>query len=291
MLHGCLAAAVTPLRDGGNSIDEDAIPAVVEFLRAGGVDGVLALGTTGEGMLLSAEERRRTAEAFVASAHGLDVAVHCGAISTRDAASLAAHAASIGAAAVAAMGPPFVPLDERALTAHFAAVARACAPLPFYLYEFASRTGTSIPRAVVDRLRELAPNLTGVKVSNPTWESFAPFLDYGLDVFVGPEVLIQRGLSAGAKGAVSGLAAAFPDVVSAHVQSPSEPDSRRVASLRASFQGMPFPAAAKGILARRGVPVHPDVRGPLRELTAEEWITLDGIFESWRTSSSRAPAR
>jgi len=62
MLHGVLAAALTPLRDGGSALDADAIPPYVDYLAAGGVDGVLVVGTTGEGLLLSVDERRRVTE-------------------------------------------------------------------------------------------------------------------------------------------------------------------------------------------------------------------------------------
>ena len=52
------------MRDSGEALDLAAIPRVVEFLAARGVDGVLALGTTGEGILLSEVERREATEAF-----------------------------------------------------------------------------------------------------------------------------------------------------------------------------------------------------------------------------------
>src|SRR5207247_3195214 len=85
MLRGALAAALTPLRDAGESLDEDVIGPYVDFLAAGGVDGLLALGTTGEGFLLSVEQRMRAAQLFVEAANGrLLVAVHCGAQSTWD---------------------------------------------------------------------------------------------------------------------------------------------------------------------------------------------------------------
>ena len=51
------AAALTPLRDGGAALDEEAFAPYVDFLHRGGVDGILALGTTGEGILLGADER------------------------------------------------------------------------------------------------------------------------------------------------------------------------------------------------------------------------------------------
>src|SRR3954447_27047449 len=135
MLRGAIAAALTPLIDGGERLDEAAFEPYVDFLVGGGVDGVLALGTTGEGLLLSPAERRRGLELFVAAAAGrVPVAAHCGAQSTADTAELAAHAAETGAAAVALIGPPFFTLDESALEAHFAAAAAACAPVPFYVY-------------------------------------------------------------------------------------------------------------------------------------------------------------
>src|SRR6184192_1678615 len=61
MLKGALAAAVTPLAGGGDTLDEDPFDPLVAFLEAAGLDGLLALGTTGEGILLAAAERRRAA--------------------------------------------------------------------------------------------------------------------------------------------------------------------------------------------------------------------------------------
>src|SRR5216110_2078731 len=92
MLRGALAAALTPLKDAGEALDEAAIAPYVDFLVAGGVDGLLALGTTGEGFLLPVEQRRRAAQLFVEAADGrLQVAVHCGAQSTSDTVELAAR--------------------------------------------------------------------------------------------------------------------------------------------------------------------------------------------------------
>src|SRR5207248_7489627 len=150
-------------------------------------------------------ERRRVAELVLAAArtHDLPVAVHCGAQTTADTAALAAHAAEAGAAAVAVIAPPYYALDERALEAHFAAAAAACAPLPFYVYEFEARAGYAVPVALIERLRESAPNLRGLKVSDKPWERLEPYLLEGLDVFVGAEALLVRGFERGAAGAVS----------------------------------------------------------------------------------------
>ena len=131
MLKGTLAASVTPLTEGGAALDEDGFGPVADFLTAGGLDGLLALGTNGEGILLSVGERKRAAELFLEAAGGrIQVAVHAGAQSTADTVALAAHAAEIGADAVAVIAPPYFALDEASQLEHFAAAASACAPLP-----------------------------------------------------------------------------------------------------------------------------------------------------------------
>jgi dihydrodipicolinate synthase/N-acetylneuraminate lyase len=279
VLRGALAASITPLRDGGASLDEDAFGPVVDFLAAGGLDGLLAMGTNGEGILLSVSERRHAAELFVAASRGrLQVAVHCGAQTTADTVELAAHAAEQGADGVAVIAPPYFVLDETALLEHFATAAAACSPLPFYVYEFAKVSGYAVPLSVLQRLRDRAPNLAGLKVSDRPWERFAPYLIEGLDVFVGPEALIGQGLERGAAGAVSALAAAFPELVAAAVR--GEPVE--VGDLRERIdERFPRHAAFKHILARRGVPVREDVRAPLRQLTAEERLELDAGLEPW----------
>src|SRR3954466_7273534 len=283
MLRGAVAAAVTPLRDGGEALDEQAFGPYADYLVAGGLGGILALGTTGEGFLLPVEQRMRVAQLFVEAADGrVAVAVHAGAQSTWDTVELAAHAADLGVDGVAVMGPPYFPLDAEELFAHVAAAARACNPVPFYVYEFAARSGYAVPVEVVERLREAAPNFRGLKVSDTPWERFAPYLLEGLDVFVGPEALLPQGLAGGAVGAVSALASAFPELVAAAVRG-AGPD---LGPVRAALERFPFHAAAKFVVARRGVPLGPDVRRPLRTLTDAEQKEL----ERWLESSSPVAA-
>jgi dihydrodipicolinate synthase/N-acetylneuraminate lyase len=276
MIRGAFAAALTPFRDGGASLDDTAFEPYVRFLADGGVDGILACGTTGEGILLSLEERRSVAELFLAAAreHTLAVAVHCGAQTTADTAALAAHAAESGADAVAVIAPPYFALDERALEAHFVAAAAACAPLPFYLYEFEARSGYAVPVPMIERLRESVSNLRGLKVSDKPWEKVEPYLLDGLDVFVGSEALVAQGLARGAAGAVSGLAAVYPEVVAALVREPTPEHTSEAERLRGELEHFPFHAAAKVVAARRGVPIGPDVRAPLRGLTQAELAEL-----------------
>ena len=275
MLRGALAAAVTPLRDEGAALDEEAFRPYLDFLSAGGLDGILALGTTGEGILLSAAERRRAAELFVDGP--LPTIVHCGAQTTAETVALAEHAAASGAAGVAVIGPPYYAYDDAALLAHFEAAARACEPLPFYVYEFKARSGYAVPLAVIEQLRERTSNLAGLKVSDKPFEAVEPYLIEGLDVFIGAEELVLPGLERGAAGTVSGLASVFPERVAALVRDRAE----EVTELRAALDRYPFQAAAKFVLGKRGVPVRGDVRAPLRPLTEDERRELAHWLETW----------
>lgn len=276
MPRRAIAAALTPLKDEGSSLDEAAFEPYVAFLQAGGIDGVLALGSTGEGILLDAHERRRSVELFARD--GLPVIAHCGAQTTAETVALARHAAETGVAGVAVIGPPYFVLDDDALLAHFAAAAQACAPLPFYVYEFERASGYAVPVHVVERLRELAPNLAGLKVSDAPFAKVSPYLLEGLDLFVGAESLVGQGLAAGAAGAVSALASAFPDVVAEAVHSG---DSTRAGELRALVEGFPRHAALKAVVGSHGVPMREDVRAPLRSLTADERRRLFAAVEAF----------
>src|SRR5205085_830089 len=91
---------------------------------------------------------------------------------------------------------------------------------------------------------------------------------------IGAEALIREGLERGASGAVSGVAAAFPEAISALVRNPTEEGAGVVASLRTALGRHPFQASVKAALGFRGVAVRPDVRRPLRPLPHGE---ADGL--------------
>jgi dihydrodipicolinate synthase/N-acetylneuraminate lyase len=280
MISGTLAASVTPLTKGGAAIDEGAFLPLADFFAASKLDGILALGTTGEGILFSVAERERITQLFLESSGGrFDVAVNCGAQTTQDTVRLAGHAAGLGASGVAVIAPPYFPLDPTSILTHLSAAAAACGSVPFYVYELQGASGYPVPIDVIQRLREIAPNFVGMKVSDTPWENFAKYLIPGLDVFVGPEALIARGLAGGAVGAVSALATAFPEAVIEAVASRAEAASQRVADLRALVERFPRHAALKRVLRLRGVALRDDVRAPLRGLTADEEMQFDRLLK------------
>jgi dihydrodipicolinate synthase/N-acetylneuraminate lyase len=270
-----IVAAITPLTDDGTTVATDAIAPYATFLESHGADGVFACGTTGEGILLSLDERRVVAEAFRDALSG-DLIVHAGAQTTADTCALAAHAGEIGADAVAVIPPPYFSLDDDALTAHFVAAARAAAPLPFFCYAFTARSGYPLPVAVIRRIAESVDNLAGLKVSESPFDRVAPYLELGLPVLIGNEPLIPDGVAHGAIGTVSGMSSAFPDVVRAAVDAADDEAAARLRTLRAAMEASgQFIAAAKHVLRLRGVPVSTSMRAPLRPLTAAEASALD----------------
>jgi len=271
-----IAAAVTPLRDGGEALDESAFWPMTRFLTEHGADGVFACGTTGEGILLSLEERMRAAVMFRAALTDGLLVVHAGAQSTRDTCLLASHAAEIGADGVAVIPPPYFALDADALAAHLAAAAAACEPLPFFIYAFAARSGYPVPVEVVQRVRDAAPNLAGLKVSESPFERVEPYLELGLPVLIGSEPLIAAAMARGAAGAVSGMAAALPDVVRAALDAPDGAETE-LRGLRLALESSgTFIASVKHVLGMRGIPVGPDMRAPMRSLTSGESAALEG---------------
>lgn len=275
-ITGCLAASVTPLSEDGELLDEGAFEPLVDFFVASGLDGILAMGTTGESVLLDVRERSKVVDLFVSAAHGrLKVIIQAGAQTTRQTVEIAAHAATAGADGVAVISPPYFALDDRSILQHLVAAGEACAPLPFYIYEFAARSGYPVPVGVIAELRQRLPNLTGLKVSDAPWAQFEPYLIEGLDVFVGPEALIHQGISRGAVGAVSALASALPELVIDAVRARTEEATERCVWARGLVQGFPFHSALKLVLAQRGIPVTRGVRAPLRSLDRSEMEKFD----------------
>lgn len=288
-LSGVVAATVTPLRDGGRELHLAAVPRLVDFYAEAGMRGVFVAGSTGEGVLLTLDERRTLLESFIAAAGDqFAVVAHVGAQTTAEATALAEHARAAGVTAVGAVGPAYYRYDDAELIAHFEAIACACAPVPFYLYEIRDRTAYAIPEQVVLAVQERAGNLVGMKVSDRQLDELRTYILPGLDVMVGSEALIPEAIALGAVGAVSGLAAALPRAVG-QVFAGNEPGSH-ASALRSELSRYPFQSALKTTLVAQGVLDDPSVRGPLRPLTETERETLTAWLESVAIPGERASA-
>jgi len=160
MFRGVLPALVTPFRDG--KVDEDAFVRLVERQIAGGVHGLVPVGTTGETATLSHDEHRRVVELCVATAAGrVPVIAGAGSNSTAEAIEFVHHAKTVGADAALVTTPYYNRPSQEGLYAHYAAINEAV-QMPVLIYNVPSRTAVDISNDTLARLAKL-PNMVGIK--------------------------------------------------------------------------------------------------------------------------------
>ena len=160
LFKGLLPALVTPFRDG--AVDEEAFIRLVERQIAGGVHGLVPVGTTGETATLSHDEHRRVVELCVKTAHGrVPVIAGAGSNATDEAIELVRHAKAIGADAALVVAPYYVRPNQEGLYQHFRAINDAV-QLPVVVYNVPGRTGVDIANETLARLAKL-PNIVGIK--------------------------------------------------------------------------------------------------------------------------------
>ena len=158
--RGVFTALVTPFRRG--AVDEETFVALVERQIAGGVHGLVPVGTTGESATLSHEEHRRVVELCVQTAAGrVPVIAGAGSNSTAEAIELTRHAKDTGADAVLAVTPYYNRPSQEGLYRHYAAIAEAV-DIPIVVYNVPSRTSVDIANDTLARLSQL-PNIIGIK--------------------------------------------------------------------------------------------------------------------------------
>ena len=273
-LRGIICPIVTPL-DAAGDLDRDATRRLVRFLIEQRIDAVFAGGTTGEGPLLSLDERKQLAECVAEAAEGrITVIIHTGCQNTRESRELARHAAAIGADATAAITPYFFTFSEDEVGRHYLALAEAAPDLPLLLYAFPGNAKNDVSPALLARLRERAPNIVGIKYSGDNLERVQDYIQAageGGRVYTGNDSLMLSGLLLGTSGAVSGLAAPFPEALRELYDAFSAgrwPEARRAQSRvrrLARVLGYGRPAHLKAALAMRGLPGGP-VRAPMADL-------------------------
>lgn len=160
LFKGLFPALVTPFRDG--AVDEEAFIRLVERQIAGGVHGLVPVGTTGETATLSHDEHRRVVELCVQTARGrVPVIAGAGSNATEEAIELVRHAKATGADAALVVAPYYVRPNQEGLYQHFRAINDAV-QLPVVVYNVPGRTGVDISNETLARLAKL-PNIVGIK--------------------------------------------------------------------------------------------------------------------------------
>lgn len=209
-IKGLIDAPFTPMLANGD-VNPEPIPAYAAMLAKNGLKGVFINGSSGEGYMLTAEERMMLAERWMAAAPaGFKVIVHVGSCCLRESVRLAEHAARIGAWGIGAMAPPFPRIGRvEELVKYCEAIAAAAPSLPFYYYHIPAFNGAFLPmiellRAVDGRI----PNFAGIKY---TFESLYEYNQCRLyaggkyDMLHGQDETILPSLAqGGAQGGIGG---------------------------------------------------------------------------------------
>ncbi len=164
-IEGLIDAPFTPFKENGD-INLDPIPQYAAMLKANGLKGVFINGSSGEGYMLTDEERMALAEAWVAAApEGFKVIVHVGSCCVRSSRKLAEHAAKIGAWGIGAMAPPFPKIGRvEELVKYIEEIACGAPELPFYYYHIPAFNGAFLPMVkLLEALDGRVPNFAGIK--------------------------------------------------------------------------------------------------------------------------------
>jgi 4-hydroxy-tetrahydrodipicolinate synthase len=259
------------------------------WLAGKGVNGVFVAGTTGEGLLLDLDERKKLLEAVHAEVAGrIAVYVQVGCASTADSIKLAEHAAKLGVNGVVILSPFFYAFDRAAMSSYFTAIAAAIPQTPVFLYNIPENTRNNITPEIVQGVRSQAPNVAGIKDSSKDLTLFQKYVGLGLESFasiVGSDSVLLPGLAAGGHGVVSAASNVFPEIVVSVVSRFEAGDLSAARAAQGALNGAlgvlklgPIPAGYKAGLALRGLDVG-GVRPPLRDLTAEEKHKFAEAFE------------
>ena len=214
-LSGVVVALLTPMQSD-HTLDLEAFSRLCRFVVSRGASAVLVAGTTGEGPLLSRDERRQLVRTAVAAVgQEAIVAAHVADVSTAGSVQLARDATDAGAHVLTALSPWFYAQDERSLQAHYAALAEATS-LPLYLYNLPARSGSALPASVVAWLRARYPRVAGIKDSGGDLYRFQEYQAAGGEGFIslwGPDGMALGALAHGAAGLVSGNANFVPELI------------------------------------------------------------------------------
>ena len=286
-LTGMMSALLTPFDPEGN-VNYTVLSDLLEWQLARGLTGFYILGSTGEGLLMSEAERRAVAEAVVRQVKGrVPVVVHVGALTTRAACALAAHAAEIGADATSSIPPFYYNVGPEGVKQYYTQVA-AASGLPFYIYNIPGTTGVNVAVDIVQELIAAVPNLRGMKYTAYDMYSMRKIveLDEGrFNVLSGADEVMLAAQAMGADGAIGTTENFLPRVFVDAYTAFRAGDVKTAQALQAkinwtvsTFLAFPSLAAVKEIMRLLGFDLGLP-RPPLLSLTNDQRGRLHEMLE------------
>lgn len=209
-IQGLIDAPFTPFLPNGD-VNLAPIPQYAQMLARNGLKGVFINGSSGEGYMLTEEERMRLAEAWVkAVPEGFKVIVHVGSCCVRNSRILAEHAQRIGAWGIGAMAPPFPKIGRvEELVKYCEEIASAAPSLPFYFYHIPAFNGAFLPMVkFLEAVDGRIPNFAGIKYTFESMYEYNQCRLYGggkFDMLHGQDETILPCLAmGGARGGIGG---------------------------------------------------------------------------------------
>ncbi|MGD9317748.1 MAG: dihydrodipicolinate synthase family protein [Anaerolineae bacterium] len=214
MFSGMIPALLTPF-SSQDRVDTTALCELTEYLLNSGMDGVYLCGSTGEGLLMTEEERCLVAETVIAQVRGrVPVIVHVGAPATSVSERLADHARRAGADAVASVPPFYYAVGRSEIETHYRRIAQA-AGIPLYLYSIPSATQVSLEASLIcDLVRDGVAR--GLKYTSYDQLSFREILEScgeKINVFAGPDEMLLPFLLMGAHGGIGTTYNLLPELL------------------------------------------------------------------------------
>lgn len=291
MFEGLHTALVTPFKDGG--IDYDALERIVELQIAGGVDGILPMGTTGESPTVSYEEHKEFIRRVVKLARGrVKVIAGTGSNATDEAICLSKAAADDGVDGIMLVNPYYNKPPQRGMVAHFAAIAQAV-PLPVIIYNIPGRTGINFLPESLTELADRCANVVAVKEATGDIAQMMRTIELlgdRITLLSGDDNLLLPVLSIGGRGVISVLSNAFPAEVKRVIV---DYEAGRIAEARANFYRL-LPLCRAMFLETNPIPVKAamellghcssDVRLPLMPLSEENRRALKRAIDDFGAS-------
>ena len=206
--------ALNAVYDSNDNVDLNTIKKLVGIYKSKGISGVYACGSTGEGFLLSIDERMKIAEA-VKEAAGDDftVIVHVGCASTKESIILAKHCESIGVDAISAVPSVYYRLPSASVEKHWNGIIDSTS-LPFIIYNIPQLTGFNLPYDLFERMAK-NPKVIGIKNSEEPVYGMERFRTIAGDDFViynGSDEQFVGGRLMGADAGIGGTYGTMPEL-------------------------------------------------------------------------------
>ncbi len=285
---GAHTALVTPFRDGAIAWDD--LARLVEHQIAGGIHGLVSVGTTGESPTLDYDEHIEVIRRTVEMAKGrVPVMAGTGSNATAEAVELVRRADAVGAAAHLQVAPYYNKPSQEGLYRHFSKVAEAT-DRPIVLYSIPGRCGIEISVETTLRLRKAFPHIIGIKEAGGKIDKAGQLvraLDPDFLVLSGDDALTVAFGEMGARGIISVASNLIPGPVAQLANLANEgrwPEARdlhiRLADLFQVLFVEPNPVPVKHLLARAGIIGSAEVRLPLCEMSEANRLKVEAVADA-----------